>query len=75
MSCETGKYRRSDSDGDGLHTQKEVARYLVGEKKTDYLFTGKGNQPALLGDIKDLELKKTPAPNRPLRALTKSMDV
>lgn len=46
---------------DALHTQKEIANYLVEEKKADYLFTVKDNQPTLLKDIADnLALKKTP---------------
>jgi hypothetical protein len=46
---------------DALHTQKEIANYLVEEKKADYLFTVKDNQPTLLKDIVDnLDLKKTP---------------
>lgn len=49
---------------DALHTQKDIAKYLVEEKKADYLFTVKSNQPTLLGDIKDLELKKTLNPNQ-----------
>ena len=48
---------------DALHTQKEAAIYLVEEKKADYLFTVKDNQPTLLEDIKSLDLKKTPNPN------------
>jgi len=32
---------------DSLHTQKETARYLVEEKKADYVFTVKDNQPTL----------------------------
>ena len=48
---------------DALHTQTDIALYLVEEKKADYLFTAKDNQPTLLADIKALELKKTPNPN------------
>jgi hypothetical protein len=47
---------------DALHTQKEIANYLVEEKKADFLFTVKDNQPTLLDDIKSLDLKKTPNP-------------
>lgn len=43
---------------DALHTQKDFADYLVEEKKADYLFTVKDNQPTLLDDIKSLDLKK-----------------
>jgi Druantia protein DruA/DDE_Tnp_1-associated/Transposase DDE domain len=44
---------------DALHTQKELANYVVEEKKADYLFTVKDNQPTLLADIKYIDLKKT----------------
>ncbi len=48
---------------DALHTQKDVANYLVEEKKADYVFTVKDNQPTLLEDIK-FDLKKSPNPNQ-----------
>jgi hypothetical protein len=48
---------------DALHTQKEIANYLVEEKKANFLFTVKDNQPTLLDDIKSLDLKKTPNSN------------
>lgn len=41
---------------DALHTQVETARYLVEDKKADYLFTVKDNQPTLREDIADLGL-------------------
>jgi len=44
---------------DALHTQKELANYLVDKKKADFLFTVKDNQSTLLEDIKSLDLKKT----------------
>lgn len=56
---------------DALLTQKEIADYLVEEKKADYVFTVKGNQPTLLEDIKNLDLKKTPNPNRMRSPTTK----
>lgn len=40
---------------DAMHAQVELARYLVEEKGADYVFTVKGNQANLLGDIKALE--------------------
>lgn len=52
---------------DALHTQKEIANYLVEEKKADYLFTVKENQPTLLEDIKCLDLKKTPNPPQTIK--------
>ena len=48
-----------------LHTQKDTARYIVEEKKADYLFTVKDNQSTLKQDIEDLGLVSFPpsAPN------------
>ena len=43
---------------DALLTQKDIARYIVGNKKADYVFSVKGNQQTLLEDIQDLEFKK-----------------
>jgi len=40
---------------DALHTQRETARWLVKEKKADYLFTAKDNQPTLHDDIAALD--------------------
>jgi Domain of unknown function (DUF4338)/DDE_Tnp_1-associated/Transposase DDE domain len=45
---------------DALHTQQETARYVVENKKADYLFTVKDNQPTLRQDIAALELKSFP---------------
>jgi len=45
---------------DALHTQESTARYLVKEKKADYLFTVKDNQPTLKQDIADLHLEAFP---------------
>ena len=45
---------------DALHTQKETARYLVEEKKADYLFIAQDNQPTLRQDIADLHLESIP---------------
>jgi hypothetical protein len=39
---------------DALHTQKETARFVVKDKKADYVFTVKENQPTLLKDIAEL---------------------
>jgi hypothetical protein len=60
---------------DALHTQKEFATYLVEEKKADYLFTVKENQPTLLEDIKSVGLKKTPNHNPITRPPIKGMVV
>lgn len=38
---------------DALHTQRDHAKFLVGEKNADYVFTVKGNQPNLLAEIED----------------------
>jgi hypothetical protein len=45
---------------DALHTQKETARFVVEDKKADYVFTVKENQPTLLQDIVDLGLEALP---------------
>lgn len=45
---------------DALHTQQETARYLVEDKKANYLFIVKDNQPTLRQDIAALELKSFP---------------
>lgn len=45
---------------DAMHTQKETARYIVEEKKADYLFTVKDNQPSLRDDIALLQLEAFP---------------
>jgi hypothetical protein len=59
---------------DAMHTQKELANYLIEEKKADFLFTVKENQPTLLEDIKSLDLKKTLHPNPTTRPPTKGTD-
>jgi hypothetical protein len=46
--------------GDAIYAQKEIARYLVEQKKADYLFTVKENQPTLKKDIEDLGLEALP---------------
>ena len=40
---------------DAMHTQCETANYIVEEKKADYVFTVKRNQPTLYDDIKALD--------------------
>jgi len=45
---------------DALHTQQETARYLVEDKKADYLFIVKDNQSTLRQDIADLDWKAFP---------------
>lgn len=39
---------------DAMHTQKETARHLVEDKKADYVFTVKDNQPTMRADIEEL---------------------
>ena len=39
---------------DAMHTQRELATYLVEDKQADYLFIAKGNQPTLEADIRAL---------------------
>lgn len=43
--------------GDAMHAQKATATHIVEEKKADYLFTVKDNQPTLRQHIEDLELR------------------
>jgi hypothetical protein len=45
---------------DAMHTQEKTARYVVEEKKADYLFTVKDNQPTLKQDLADLHLETFP---------------
>jgi len=45
---------------DAMHTQRDTAAYIVEEKKADYVFTVKDNQPSLLEAIKDLNLAVFP---------------
>ena len=45
---------------DAIHAQTETARYIVEEKKADYLFTVKDNQLTLKQDIADLRLEAFP---------------
>lgn len=45
---------------DALHVQTETARYIVEDKKADYLLTVKDNQSTLKQDIADLGLKAFP---------------
>jgi len=40
---------------DALHTQKDTARFIVEDKKADFVFTVKDNQPTLREDIALLE--------------------
>lgn len=52
---------------DAMHTQKATAAYLVEEKKADYLFTVKENQPSLLEAIQDLNMADFPPSTPRLR--------
>jgi len=45
---------------DAMHTQKETARFIVQDKKADYVFTVKDNQKNLLMNIKALDLESIP---------------
>lgn len=44
---------------DAMHTQKDLARFLVKEKHSDYCFTVKDNQQTLKDDIATLRLNET----------------
>ena len=41
-------------NADAMHTQTELATYLVEDKYADYLFIAKGNQPTLEADLRAL---------------------
>jgi predicted transposase YbfD/YdcC len=45
------KLRGVTVTADALHTQRELARFLVEEKEAEYCFTVKDNQPTLKQDI------------------------
>ena len=45
---------------DAMHTQSESASYIVEQKKADYLFIVKENQPTLHQDISELKLESFP---------------
>lgn len=46
--------------GDAIFTQKSIASYLVEQKRADYLFAVKDNQPTLKSDIETLGLEAFP---------------
>lgn len=46
--------------GDAIFTQKKIAKFIVENKKGDYLFEVKDNQPTLRSDIEDLHLEVSP---------------
>ena len=50
---------------DAIHAQTDSARFLVEEKKADYFFTVKDNQPQLKKDIELLDLKNAFPPSGP----------
>lgn len=41
--------------GDALHAQRDHARFVVEDKRADYLFTVKANQPHLFEALRDLD--------------------
>jgi hypothetical protein len=43
--------------GDAMYAQTEIAKYVVEEKKADYLFTVKDNQPGLKAAIEGMRLE------------------
>lgn len=50
---------------DAMHTQVDLARFIVEEKQADYFFVVKENQPTLHEDIAALELPKSFPPSGP----------
>lgn len=62
ITCVEPLFRNLDIKGcvvtaDAMHTQKETARHFVEDKKADYVFTVKDNQPTLRQDIDSLHLE------------------
>ncbi len=53
--------KNKDITSDALHTQVELADYLVQQRKAHYYFCVKNNQPTLLADI-DAYYSNTPGP-------------
>lgn len=45
---------------DAMHTQRELARFLVEEKEADYVFIAKDNQPTLREEIKSVDWESFP---------------
>jgi hypothetical protein len=45
---------------DAMHTQTQTAHFIVEQKKANYLFIVKDNQPTLRQDISDLKLESFP---------------
>jgi len=50
---------------DAMHTQRETARYIVEDKKADYLFVVKDNQKQLMDDISLLDKENAFPPCTP----------
>ena len=45
---------------DAMHTQTETARFITEDKKADYVFTVKKNQPTMFEDIASLPWEAFP---------------
>jgi len=65
ITCVEPLLRNLDLEGcvvtaDAMHTQKKTAQHIVEEKKADYLFTVKDNQPTLREDINELHMESFP---------------
>lgn len=45
---------------DAMHTQTDLAKHLVEDRKADYVFIAKDNQPTLRADIEALEWESLP---------------
>lgn len=56
---------------DALLTQRKIARHIVEDKRADYVFTVKDNQPTLRKDISDLFTSEQQEAERVHRALNK----
>jgi hypothetical protein len=52
---------------DAMHTQTDLAKFLVEEKGADYVLVAKGNQPTLRDDIAALDWGSFPPSGTDLR--------
>jgi hypothetical protein len=58
--------------GDAMFAQTEIAKYLVEEKKADYIFTVKDNQPGLRAAIENMSLESFSPSVRPEKPWTRT---
>jgi hypothetical protein len=49
---------------DAMHTQRDHAEFLVGQKNADYILIVKKNQPSLYAQVKNLPWRNVPTGDR-----------